>query len=64
MGGRVHRNIPHEQGYPLHACNDVPLWPVSTPAWCLVAIHSARTGKIREIDKDALQVSITMRIQA
>ena len=22
-------NIPHEQGDPVHACNDVPLWPVS-----------------------------------
>ena len=64
MGGIVHGDISHEQGDPVHACNDVPLWPVSAPAWCLVAIHSARTGKIRRIDKDVLQVSITMQIQA
>ena len=65
MGGTVHGNIPHEHGDPVHACNDVPLWPLSATAWCLVvAIHSARTRKIRQIDKDAFQVSITMQIQA
>lgn len=46
MGGRVHQNIPHKQGDPVHACDDVPLWPVSAPAWCFVTIHSARTIKI------------------